>query len=333
MSETWTQPKLFDFGPDPADRRRARLPLVAAIAGDYLGRGLGLDDLLRAGASGLELALSLADQLPGGLSADYAAYWIRRGIVGALAADAAVTGFVADFSRRFDRRPNLAEVRGFNLAEAGLQRPETEVYGRLIDGFVDSYYGAFGQLPTVTEAAAFGQSQRQQLSRRLGSYLTDSFLGETSPEAGESEPGSLYIPASWLAGLADEPRQALVLRYGLDGSGIREVRDVGYRLNAKTRKIGEIVGRALSFVAENNGIASRQLLVYPHLFDGMADLDRRVLSLRLGAGNRPALEVREVAAKLGVSGEVVRHAEWRAVWHARENAGHNLAPVAVGTAA
>ena len=336
MADQGNGAELFDFkptGPDWVERPSAvvYLPLVAEIAGDYLDRGLPLEDLVRSGTAGLELALSLAACPPGADPDHYIGYWIRRGIIGALVANRAVDDFTADFEQQSGRRPNLAEIRGFGTGESSRLDRELGAYVKVSSDFVDSFYDDFGQLPSLSEAEAFGLARREQLKHKLAAYVAEFLVAETAevPDGAEAMTGPLYIPDSWLVGLKEVARQALVLRYGLDGSGVRETRNVGYQLRLKTRKVGEIINQALAQLAENNGIASQNLLVYPNLFDGMDSSDGQVLAMRLGVLSYPAMEVGQVAASLGLSYETVSAAEYRAICHTKDNAGYNLVPKAV----
>lgn len=303
----------------------ARLPLVATIAAEYADRGLPLDELVGAGVSGLELSVELGSCPPDTDRDAYAAHWIRRGILGALAAKGAVDKFVEDFQAEFGRRPNLAEVRSYRLDETGRMDWEIAAYVRVSNDFVDDFLAEFGHLPTIPEAEAFGQARREQLKNRLGAYISSELLvDERLEDLVDFEPGPLHIPDSWLAGLDDEPKLALVLRYGLDGSGVKEVRAVGSLMGLKTRKVGEIINQAIIYLAEENGIATENLLIYPNLFDGLDPADRKILAMRLGVLGFAVMEVREVAEECGVSCETVRNTEWRAICYTKEHADHNL---------
>ncbi len=336
MTEQRHEAELFDFKalePDWVERPSAvvHLPLVAEIASEYLDRGLPLEDLVRAGTAGLELALSLA-ACPSDADPDhYIGYWIRRGIIGALVANQAVNDFTADFEQQSGRQPNLAEIRGFGTSESNRLAREMGAYVKVANDFVDSFYEDFGQLPSLSEAEAFGLARREQLKHKLAAYVVEFLVVDPTevPDGAEAMSGPLYVPDSWLAGLKEVARQALILRYGLDGSGVMETRDVGYQLKLKTRKVGEILNQALTRLAEDNGIASHNLLVYPNLFDGMDNTDRQVLAMRLGSLPYAAMEVREIAALLSLSCETVRTTEWRAICYTKENADYNLVPEAV----
>ena len=321
-------------GLNPSQRAEvaARMPLVNQIAADYFDRGLPVDELVRAGVFGLELGVCL-NACPPGVDIDsYLAHWIRSGVIGALVADQAVGEFTDGFVREYGRRPNLAEIRGYGSAESDRMESEVSAYVRVVNDFVDVYSRDFGHMPTITEAEAFGQARRQQLRNRLGAYISEFLVADQPLVEAEFEAGPLYIPSSWLAGLTDEASQVLILRYGLDGSGVRETRKVGWEIRQKTRRVGELINQAITHLAEKNGIASEQLLVYPQLFNNMEPAQQGVLAMRLGVLGNPPMEVREVAEKLGVSCETVRTLEWQALCYARENAKVNLQAAPVGGA-
>ena len=336
MSEQVTGSESFDF--ETADLEQverpavlAHQPLVTEIATEYLDKGLALEDLIRAGVSGAELAVSLDACPPGSDPDQYVSYWIRRGILGVLVADRAVKDFTGNFEQRFSRRPNLAEIRGFGVEESDRLGWEMTAYARVVNDFVDSFFQDLGYMPTLAEAEAFGLARREQLKHKLAAYVSETLLSdpaETSVVA-EAE-GSFYIPGSWLANLRETERQVLVLRYGLDGSGVRESREIGTQLSLKTRRVGEILAETLTCLAEDNGIASQNLRVYPHLFDGLSDFDEKILAMRLGFLGYQPMEFRDIADKLGFDNDDgIRSAECRAIRHIRENAKYNLKPRAV----
>ena len=335
MSEQVTGSEPFDFKTADLEQVEwpavvAHQPLVAEIATKYLDKGLALEDLIRAGTSGIELAVSL-DACPSGSDPDhYIRYWIRRGIIGALVADRVVNDFTGNFEQQFDRRPNLAEIRGFGVEESDRLGWEMAAYVQVVNDFVDSFFQDLGYMPTLAEAEAFGLARRKQLKHKLAAYVSETLLADPAETPGVVEAeGPLYIPASWLANLRETERQVLVLRYGLDGSGVKETRTVGSQLRLKTRRVGEILAEALTRLAEDNGIASQNLRVYPHLFDGLRDFDEKVLAMRLGFLGHPPMETRDIAAELGFSDESIRSAEWRAICHTKKNAEYNLKPATV----
>lgn len=285
----------------------ANMHLAAEVAGGYLDRGLPPDQLMQIGATGVETAVRLAGVVNYDDFESHVRCWVRRTVVGTLAAREALTDFVADFQQELGRQPQRIELQALAASQQGC---------------LDRELGL-------------------QLLRLMTSTPPVALEAETaSPfEPAPAEPaetfefdGELFIPITWLAGLEQDRGQALILRYGLDGSGVRTNKEVSEKLGCSPQFVSKLLREATGYLA-TNGIASSRLQVYPYLFDGIPENYQRILEKRLGFNDNRPLTIKEVSEALEIEYSKAASGEITAINKIRKlaQAGRyrNLVPEAV----
>lgn len=98
---------------DEAARARivaANLKFVAQVANNYRDRGLPLEDVIAEGCLGLSRAVDRFDHLSGFKFITYAVWWIRQGILAALAAGGRVVNLPPSRVGAFHRAQKVREV-------------------------------------------------------------------------------------------------------------------------------------------------------------------------------------------------------------------------------
>jgi RNA polymerase primary sigma factor len=217
----------------------ANLRLVVRIAGDFCGRGLGLDDLMAYGNLGLIAAVERFDPARKVRFSTFAAHWIRQSIRRGI-----------QNAGRSVRFPNHMHTL------LGKWRRAT---GQL--------HEELGRTPTPDEVAArlrLSPRKRRAVELALqtwnGSATTDSGSAERSLE--ETVEDRLSSGGEWgedvtgerAAELLDElderERTILRLRFGLGDGQALTLQEVGQRMNLTRERIRQIERLALAKLRE-----------------------------------------------------------------------------------
>ena len=218
---------------------RDNMRLVLKIANDFLGRGLPWDDLVSEGNRGLVIAAHRFNPDLGAKFSTYSAWWIKQAIRQALA-EQTLTIRVPVGTQLNSRRIKRS-VRKLKL-ELDRNPTNEEVAA-----------DANVSMATVERLRDTRQVDMQSLNELVGAddsdgvELQDFFADESSntPDKELIKVEDLDQLLQLLDGLPPKEKQVLKLRFGMDGSPVMTLEDVGNLLNCTSERVRQIQNQAL----------------------------------------------------------------------------------------
>ena len=218
---------------------RDNMRLVLKIANDFLGRGLAWDDLVSEGNRGLVIAAHRFNPDLGAKFSTYSAWWIKQAIRQALA-EQTLTIRVPVGTQLNSRRIKRS-VRRLTLE---LNRtPTNEEVAK----------DAQVSMATVERLRDTRQVDMQSLNELIGMDDSDGVeLQDFFADEGAGTPDQELIQVEdieqllqLLDGLPPKEKQVLKLRFGMDGSPLMPLEDVGSMLNCTSERVRQIQNQAL----------------------------------------------------------------------------------------
>jgi RNA polymerase primary sigma factor len=218
---------------------QANLGLVRAIARDFLGRGMELDDLVGEGHLGLLRATRQFDPRFGTRFSTYAAYWIKQAIRQALMDTTPTIRLPAHMVRTLTRwrragralRRELGRAPGFEevASSLGLSEEQKRLVARAMNARRARLAGSY-------EAGA---------GDRILAGVSDGYRVEEPVEAEDEQD----VVRRRMDRLDDRERMILDLRFGLGGEVVT-LREVGRRLGITREWARKIQVRAVGKMAD-----------------------------------------------------------------------------------
>ncbi len=150
----------------------------------------------------------------------------------------------------------------------------------------------------------------QRIERQAINYIRQMLK---SSEAGTIDESRLYIDRKLIDILDPQSQQVLIVRYGLDGSGLHTRQEVGRELGISSTQASEILDFGLNILYRQKGVTPLELLVYPYLLQALKGPNKPVVEKSFGFVGDYALRHMDIAQSLGITPAQSREREIRAL--------------------
>ncbi|HMS91395.1 MAG TPA: RNA polymerase sigma factor RpoD/SigA [Candidatus Absconditabacterales bacterium] len=210
---------------------KANLRFVVSVAKQYQNQGLSLPDLINEGNLGLIKAAQRFDETRGFKFISYAVWWIRQGILQALAEQARVVRIPLNQIGALNR----IKKESSRLEQKFERTPSNE---ELAEALETQEYKIEASIKNTIKYISMDEPMSEDENSKLG----DSFFDENAPTTDAllmQESLAKEIQRA-IATLSEKEREIIYLYYGLGGKQALTLEEIGEKYNLTRERVRQI---------------------------------------------------------------------------------------------